>query len=122
MTGSRNLVRPVELVVVVVVVVVEILLYRRLQQGDGTFHYFTHFFAGASFALVLMTLAARRWRRPVRLPLLAVLAGHLSRWHRTSCTSSPSRTRAGWTCSSHTTQVTSYPAETSAGTSCSWPR
>ncbi len=74
MTGSRNLIRLVELLFVVVV---EILLYRRYQQGDGTFHYFTHFFAGASFALVLMTLAARRWRRPVWLPLLAVLAGHL---------------------------------------------
>lgn len=74
MTGRRNLVRLVELGFVVVV---EILLYRRFQQGDGTFHYFTHFFAGASLALVLMTLAAHRWRRPVRLPLLAVLAGHL---------------------------------------------
>jgi len=74
MTGSRHLKGLAELVFVVVV---EILLYRRYQQGDGTFHYFTHLFAGASFALVLMTLAARRWGRPVRLPLLAVLAGHL---------------------------------------------
>lgn len=74
MTGRRNLGHLGELLFVVVV---EILLYLRYQQGDGTFHYFTHFFAGASFALVLMTLAARRWRRPVRLPLLAVLAGHL---------------------------------------------
>lgn len=74
MTDHRNLVRLFELVFVVGV---EILLFRRYQQGDGTFHYFTHLFAGGSFALVLMTLAARRRRRPVRLPLLAVLAGHL---------------------------------------------
>ena len=74
MTGRRHLKGLAELSFVVVV---EILLYRRYQQGDGTFHYFTHFFAGGSLALVLMTLAARRWRRPVRLPLLAVLAGHL---------------------------------------------
>lgn len=74
MTGTRSVVRLVE---VLFVVSVEILLYRRFQEGDGTFHYFTHFFAGASLALVLMTFAAHRWRRPVRLPLLAVLAGHL---------------------------------------------
>ena len=74
MTGRRTLVRLGELIVVVVV---EILLYRRYQEGDGTFHYFTHLFAGGSFALVLMTLAARHQRRPVGLPLLAVLAGHL---------------------------------------------
>ncbi len=61
----------------VLVVAVEIVLYRRFQQGDGTFHYFTHLFAGGSLALVLMAVVAHRWRRPVRFPLLAVLAGHL---------------------------------------------
>ncbi len=74
MTGSRPLRRLAELSFVIVV---EIALYRRYQQGDGAFHYFTHLFAGASFALAVMTLAARRWGRPVGLPLLAVLAGHL---------------------------------------------
>lgn len=74
MTTSRVTRRLTELAVVVSV---EVLLYRRYQSGDGTFHYFTHFFAGATLALVLMTVAARRWRRPVRVPLLAVLAGHL---------------------------------------------
>lgn len=61
----------------VVVVGVEIFLFYLYLSGDGTFHYFTHFFAGATLALVLMTLAARHWRRPVRFPLLMVLIGHL---------------------------------------------
>ena len=74
MTRRRTVLRLGELVFVVAV---EILLYRRYQQGDGTFHYFTHLFAGGSFALVLMTVAARYRHRPVGLPLLAVLAGHL---------------------------------------------
>lgn len=74
MTAPRNLGRLLELLFVAGV---EVLLYRRFQQGDGTFHYFTHFFSGASLALVLMALVAHRRRRQIRLPLLAVLAGHL---------------------------------------------
>lgn len=65
------------LIEVVFVAVVEALLYLRYRSGDGTFHYFTHLFAGASLALVLMTAVARRRHRPVGLPLLAMLAGHL---------------------------------------------
>ncbi len=60
-----------------VVLVVEALLYLDYRRGDGTFHYYTHLFAGATLALLLMTVAARHWRRPIRVPFLAVLGGHL---------------------------------------------
>jgi len=60
-----------------VVLVVEALLYLDYRRGDGTFHYYTHLFAGATLALLLMTVAARHWRRPIRRPFLAVLGGHL---------------------------------------------
>jgi len=60
-----------------VVLVVEAVLYLDYRQGDGTFHYYTHLFAGATLALLLMTVAARHWGRPIRVPFLAVLGGHL---------------------------------------------
>jgi len=57
--------------------VIEIALYASYQGEDGRFHWFTHFFVGAAFALVVMTLVAKRTARPVRLPLVWLLVGHL---------------------------------------------
>lgn len=56
---------------------VEAGLYRVYFAGDGAFHWFTHFFAGGSLALFVMTVIARRRRRPVRLPLLWIVLTHL---------------------------------------------
>ncbi len=58
-------------------VVVEIGLYASYRGHDARFHWFTHFFVGASAALVVM--AALAWRRgqPVGLPLVWPLVGHL---------------------------------------------
>ena len=52
-------------------------MYRSYQGHDARFHWFTHFFVGASFALVVMAAVSWRIRRPVRRPLLWLLAGHL---------------------------------------------
>jgi len=57
--------------------VIEIALYASYQGEDGRFHWFTHFFAGTAFALVAMTVVAKRTGRPVRLPFLWLLLGHL---------------------------------------------
>lgn len=54
---------------------VEVFVYRAYLAGDGSFHWFTHFFAGASVALVVMTLVTLRTRRPVPLPLLWPVLG-----------------------------------------------
>lgn len=58
-------------------VVIEGLLYAAYQGSDARFHWFTHFFVGASFALVVMSLAAWRTRRPVRAPLAWIVAAHV---------------------------------------------
>ena len=44
---------------------------------DARFHWFAHFFVGASAALVVMALVTRRRRRPVPYPLVWPLLGHL---------------------------------------------
>ncbi len=59
-------------------IVIEMALYASYQGEDGRFHWFTHFFVGTAFALVAMTVVARRTGRPVRLPLLWLLVGHLA--------------------------------------------
>ena len=56
---------------------VEIVLYWFYVNGDGAFHWFTHFFAGTSAALVIMTTFVLVRRRPVRLPLLWLIVGHV---------------------------------------------
>ncbi len=58
-------------------IVIEMALYASYQGEDGRFHWFTHFFVGTAFALAAMTVVARRTGRPVRLPLLWLLVGHL---------------------------------------------
>lgn len=56
---------------------VEVVLYWFYLNGDGAFHWFTHFFAGTSAALAIMAVLVLRRRRPVRLPLLWLIVGHL---------------------------------------------
>jgi hypothetical protein len=58
-------------------VLVEIALYASYRGHDARFHWFTHFFVGASAALLVMALVAGRIRRPVPLPLVWVLLGHV---------------------------------------------
>lgn len=58
-------------------IVVEVALYASYQGHDARFHWFTHFFVGASVALVIMAAVAWRLRGPVPYPLLWVLADHL---------------------------------------------
>jgi len=57
--------------------VVELALYASYQGEDGRFHWFTHFFAGTAFVLMAMALVAKVTRRPVRLPFVWLLLGHL---------------------------------------------
>ena len=61
----------------VVAIALEVVLYRSYQGHDARFHWFTHFFVGASFALVVMAVVSWRIHRPVRRPLLWLIAGHL---------------------------------------------
>jgi len=57
--------------------VAEVALYASYQGEDGRFHWFTHFFAGTAFALVAMAVVAKATGRPVRLPFVWLLLGHL---------------------------------------------
>ena len=58
-------------------VAVEIALYASYRSHDARFHWFTHFFVGASAALVVMAAVVVVRRRPVPLALVWVLVGHL---------------------------------------------
>lgn len=58
-------------------VVVEIGLYLSYRGHDARFHWFTHFFVGSAAALVVLGVVAGRTRRPVPVPLVWLLAGHL---------------------------------------------
>ncbi len=58
-------------------VAVEIGLYLSYRGHDARFHWFTHFFVGSAVALLLMSAVALRTRRPVPLPLVWPLIGHL---------------------------------------------
>lgn len=59
-----------------VAVVVEIGFYLSYRGHDARYHWFTHFFVGASVALLVMTAVTLRTRRPVPLPLLWILLAH----------------------------------------------
>lgn len=61
----------------VLAVVVEFGLYLSYRGHDARFHWFTHFFIGASAALLIMALVALRTRRPVPLPFVWLLLGHV---------------------------------------------
>ena len=58
-------------------VAVEMGLYASYRGHDARFHWFTHFFVGASAALLVMTAVAAARRRPVPLPLVWVVVGHV---------------------------------------------
>jgi len=54
----------------------EALLYVSYQQSDARFHWFLHFFVGASVALLVMGMLVLGWGRTARHPLLWIFAGH----------------------------------------------
>ena len=58
-------------------IAVELLLYVFYFAHEARFHWFTHFFVGASVALLTMSAVSRRTRRPVPLPLLWPVLGHI---------------------------------------------
>lgn len=60
-----------------VAVVVEVALYVSYRGHDARFHYFTHFFVGSAAALTVMAAVAAYRRRPVALPLIWPLVGHV---------------------------------------------
>lgn len=56
---------------------VEVLIYVFYFAHEARFHWFTHFFVGGSFALLLMTAIAWRTRHPVPYPLAWPVVGHI---------------------------------------------
>lgn len=84
MTGARGSARAPEAACVlnvclwcVVAVVVEMGLFASYRGHDARFHWFTHIFVGSSAALLVMTAVAVRTRRPVPVPFIWALVGHL---------------------------------------------
>lgn len=61
----------------VLFIAAEAFLYVSYQQNDGLFHWFLHFFVGASTALLLMAGAMHWWNRSIRHPLLWIFMGHV---------------------------------------------
>lgn len=61
----------------VMAVLVEIGLYLSYRGHDARFHWFTHFFVGASTALLVMVAMTFRTRRPVPFPLVWPLIAHV---------------------------------------------
>ncbi len=60
-----------------VTVAVEVELYASYRAHEARFHWFTHFFVGGAAALLLMAVVVVLRRRPVPLPGLWVVLGHL---------------------------------------------
>lgn len=58
-------------------VLLEVGLYLSYRGHDARFHWFTHFFVGASAALLVMTALTARTGRPVAYPLVWPLLAHL---------------------------------------------
>jgi hypothetical protein len=58
-------------------VAAEVVLYLSYRHHDARFHWFLHFFVGTSAALIAMAVLTYGSARPVRLPLLWLLTGHL---------------------------------------------
>lgn len=56
---------------------VETLLFLSYRSHDARFHWFTHFFVGASAGLIAMAGVAARRQRAISLPLLWIVAAHL---------------------------------------------
>jgi hypothetical protein len=55
----------------------EACLYLSYRHHDSSFHWFLHFFVGASFVLISMAIFTYGSGRTVRLPLLWILGGHV---------------------------------------------
>lgn len=55
----------------------ELLLYLLYGHHDADFHWFLHFFVGASAALIAMAIFAHRSGRVARFPLLWTFTGHV---------------------------------------------
>lgn len=55
----------------------ELYLYVAYRAHDARFHWFIHFFVGASVALLMMASVAAQTRRPVPLPLVWPILGYL---------------------------------------------
>lgn len=55
----------------------EYLLFLSYRGHDARFHWFTHFFVGASVALIVMSIITWRVRRVIRLPLLWIFLAHV---------------------------------------------
>ncbi len=60
----------------VVAVAVEVAFYLSYRGHDARFHWFTHFFVGASVALLVMAAVTLRIHRPVPLPLVWIVLAH----------------------------------------------
>lgn len=61
----------------VIALLAEVGLYASYRGHDASFHWFTHFFVGASVALVAMAVVAARTRRLVPLPLVWIFLAHV---------------------------------------------
>jgi 4-hydroxybenzoate polyprenyltransferase len=61
----------------VVAVIIELGLYLSYRGHDARFHWFTHFFVGSAVALLVMSAVALHNRRPVPVPLVWPVLGHL---------------------------------------------
>lgn len=59
------------------VATIEAVLFAFYSQEDARSHWFTHFFVGASVALLAMAAVTLRTRRPVPVPLAWILLAHL---------------------------------------------
>ena len=58
-------------------VAVEVYLYIGYRVHEARFHWFTHFFVGASFALLIMAAVTARTGRSIPYPLLWPILSHL---------------------------------------------
>lgn len=67
----------IELAAAVGAVAIEVYLYRAYDAQAAPFHWFTHFFVGGAVALLVMAAVTWRTRRPVPLPLVWPVLGHL---------------------------------------------
>lgn len=56
---------------------VEVYLYAAYRGHEARFHWFTHFFVGATAALLIMAAVAYRTHRPVPYPLVWPILGHV---------------------------------------------
>ncbi|MGH3920083.1 MAG: hypothetical protein ACRDRY_23180 [Pseudonocardiaceae bacterium] len=77
-TGHHGVARRLRLCLwCLLAVAVEVFLYFSYRGHDARFHWFTHFFIGATVALLIMAVVARRQGRPVPYPLMWPIVGHL---------------------------------------------